>query len=360
MIARSTLYSNPGGDTTQMVMTAKHLENLGINAEIKLSNDNIDFSSVDLVHFFNIFRPDDILPHLLKLKQPFVVSTIFVDYAEFDKRNRKGLAGLLSKLFDRNQMEFLKTIARSFKNGEKIKSSLYMTMGQKRSVKYIAKQASVLLPNSHNEYKRLNKVYGIEQRYIKVVNAIDTTLFNNKVVPNPSFSGHVICVGRIEGLKNQLNLIKALSTTDLPLTIIGKPSANHISYYKESVHFAKEFGNIHFIDYVDHEKLPEIYKAAKVHVLPSWFETTGLSSLEAAAMGCNVVVTKKGDTEEYFKDMVYYCDPGDVNSIRKAVFEAYNNPVNTKLQEYVLNNYTWNDTAKQTANAYKTVLNIKI
>jgi len=38
----------------------------------------------------------------------------------------------------------------------------------------------------------------------------------------------------------------------------------------------------------------------QVHMLPSWFETTGLSSIEAAVMHCNIVITDKGDTREYF------------------------------------------------------------
>jgi len=36
--------------------------------------------------------------------------------------------------------------------------------------------------------------------------------------------------------------------------------------------------NTIFIDYVPHQKLPQYYKAAKVHALISWMETTGLSS----------------------------------------------------------------------------------
>jgi len=99
-----------------------------------------------------------------------------------------------------------------------------------------------------------------------------------------------------------------------------------------------------------------LYKAAKVHVLPSWFETTGLSSLEAGAMGCNIVVTRKGDTEEYFKDMAYYCEPDDVESIRNAVLQAYTNPVNPYLQDYIFSHYTWKDTAEQTLQAYQLIL----
>jgi glycosyltransferase involved in cell wall biosynthesis len=108
---------------------------------------------------------------------------------------------------------------------------------------------------------------------------------------------------------------------------------------------------------MDHGGLAGVYQAAKVHVLPSWFETTGLSSLEAGAMGCNLVVTRKGDTEEYFADMAYYCEPDDVDSIQQAVLQAHAEPVNPRLRNHIFSHYTWQDTAAQTLAAYQEVLN---
>ncbi|GAA4450662.1 glycosyltransferase [Nibrella saemangeumensis] len=356
MIARSTLFSSPGGDTTQIEMTAKYLRELGVQVDIKLSHETLRYEDYDLLHFFNIIRPDDILPHIEKTKIPFAVSTIFVDYYEYEKNNRQGLLKIVNTIFERNQIEYLKTVARSVKNGDKIKSHYFLIHGQKRSVQYIAERSSVLLPNSHSEYNRFVALYGVKQRYQKVVNAIDPAYFGQSVEPNMTYKNHVLCVGRIEGRKNQLNLIKALVDSGLHLTIIGKPSPNHIGYYEQCQALAQIAGNVHFIQHIDHKELAAIYKAAKVHVLPSWFETTGLSSLEAGAMGCNVVVTRKGDTEEYFKNMAYYCDPDDVNSIRQAVQKAHADPVHPKLQEYIFSNYTWRDAAEQTLQAYQQVV----
>ncbi len=92
---------------------------------------------------------------------------------------------------------------------------------------------------------------------------------------------------------------------------------------------------------------------AKVHALVSWMETPGLSSLEAGAMDCNIVVTKKGDTQEYFENFAYYCEPDDVNSIKTALDLAYNNPVNSDLKRKILNQYTWEKTAEKTLEAYQ-------
>jgi glycosyltransferase involved in cell wall biosynthesis len=85
-------------------------------------------------------------------------------------------------------------------------------------------------------------------------------------------------------------------------------------------------------------------------------ETPGLSSLEAAVMGCNIVVTKKGDTEDYFEDYAYYCEPDDVNSIRNAIDRAFESPFNPKLKDKILEKYTWEKTAAETIKAYQLVI----
>jgi len=357
MIARPNLYSSPGGDTTQIDMTAKHLRLLDIDVTIGLADSINDYESFDLIHFFNIIRPDDILPFTQKSNKPYVISTIYVDYLEYEKNNRKGVLGFLFKTLTGGQIEYAKAIARWLINGDKIKSRYYLIHGHKASIKKVLSKSNLLLPNSHNEYRRLTEYVKRQFNYKKVVNSIDATIFSNDVDRDERYNGHVLCVGRIEGRKNQLNLIKAMLGTNLNLTIIGKPSPNHLGYYEQCRSLAASSNNIHFIEHINHQELVKIYKAAKVHVLPSWFETTGLSSLEAGVMSCNIVVTKKGDTEEYFDDMAYYCDPDKIESIRTQVLAAHADDLNPKLKNYILENYTWSQTAAQTLDGYKEVLN---
>lgn len=356
MVARSTLYSSPGGDTTQIEMTAKHLRRFGVVADIVLADRKIDYRRYDLIHFFNIIRPDDILCHIKKDK-PFVVSTVFVEFSEFDKIARRGLSGLFFKLLSPSQIEYFKCIARFLLKKDKIKSNYFLFRGQMRSIEYIAERAKLLLPNSHNEYRRLEHQLCKPLPYKKIVNAIDTNIFNDAVIEDKKFKDHILIVARIEGLKNQLNVIKALGGTQYQLTIIGKPAPNQMHYYHECRELASKYSNIHFItEHIEHKKLVTIYKAAKVHVLASWFETTGLVSLEAAMMDCNIVVTRKGDTEEYFGDMAYYCEPDNIDSIRDAIIKAYHDPVNPELKLFIKNNYTWENAALQTLEAYYSVL----
>ena len=64
------------------------------------------------------------------------------------------------------------------------------------------------------------------------------------------------------------------------------------------------------------------YKAAAVHVLPSFAEGAALANLEAAVSQCPMVVSNRSSEMEYFLDGVYYCDPFSRESIRNAVRRA--------------------------------------
>lgn len=353
-IARNNLYSYPGGDTVQIINTAKFLKKCKVDVDILLSNEKVRYDSYDILHFFNIIDPEDILGHILKSNKPFVVSTIYVDYSEYDKNHRRGFVGLLAKWIPKTSVEYLKTLAKYIIKGEKISTSYFFIKGHKKSIQYILKRASCILPNSISEYKRLVNDFGIECSFLIVPNAIDKELFNGNNIINDRKENLVLCIARIEGIKNQLNLIKAISNTSVQLLLIGRESANQKRYVSQCKLAAGH--NVTFLPFVSQTELIKYYKQAKVHVLPSWFETTGLSSLEAAAMGCNIVVTDKGDVREYFGDLAYYCEPDSPDSIALAIQSALQNEVNGALQEKVHKEYTWEKAAEQTLAAYKKVL----
>jgi glycosyltransferase involved in cell wall biosynthesis len=353
-ISRPTLFTGKGGDSVQICNTAMQLRKLGIEIDIRLSDEKIEYDQYSLLHFFNIIRPDNILPHITRSNLPFVVSTIFVDYSEYEKKARKGLPALVFRILSADFIEYLKAIARALLRGERIKSRYYFFNGQKRSIRKITRMARMLLPNSNNEYERFRLAYGIPKEYKVIPNGIDTGLFNpgNTSIQRDNFL--ILCVARIEGLKNQLNLIRAIAHTPYKLSIIGAMAPNQSAYYEQCKLAATD--NIQFIDFINQEALLDYYLKAKVHVLPSWFETTGLSSLEAAAMGCNIVITRKGDASEYFKDYAYYCDPESPDSILQAIEQAATDEVNPGLSSLVKTQYTWEEAAKRTLEAYKQIL----
>lgn len=354
MISRPTHYSSPGGDTVQLECTAEFLRKLGVEIDISLGAKPADYHSYDLLHFFNIIRPGTILPHIRRSGKPFVVSTIYVEYTEYERSIQEGIGGFIRKILPSDVLDYLKVLARRIKNGEPIGSLQYLCIGHRASIKYVANRASMLLPNSNSEYNRLAAKYGIKTAFVPIPNAIHSSIFSDAVQPNWSFIDAIVCVARIEGLKNQLNLIKAMHGLDMRLFVIGQHSPNHVAYYQECRNVAGT--NVTFIEHLPQQELSGIYKAARVHAMPSWFETTGLSSLEAAAMGCNIVISDKGDQREYFKDFAFYCDPGNIDSIRRVVIKAYHAQRNQSFAKYIKNNFIWEKTAEKTLDAYNSIL----
>lgn len=350
-ISRATLYSARGGDTVQIENTASHLRQLQVEVDIKLCDDpTIQYKQYDLIHFFNIIRPADIIFHIDKSKLPFVVSPIYVNYEEITRVNKQWLMYRFLSLFSRYTQEYVKCIARSIKNKERIISRKYIWLGHRRAIAYILKRCAWLLPNSHSEYNRLKADFKQAGEYNVIPNSIDNAIFHRQPLKREKA---VLCVARIEPFKNQLNVIRALEGTGIHLTLAGDPAPNHQAYYQECLQAAGP--TVTFIPHQAQTDIATLYNQHQTHILASWFETTGLSSLEAAACGCAVVITDKGDTREYFEDYVEYCDPGNLESIRTAVQRAMQAPANQTFANTIASHNNWHETARKTLDVYKKV-----
>ncbi len=356
MIVRATFYTVPGGDTVQVLQTAAHLPAHHMKADIRLTSEKINYEDYDLLHFFNITRPADMLYHIRKSCKPYLVSTIFIDYSEYDKYHRRGFAGLLFRFLSTDGIEYLKTISRWMGGKDRLVSLAYAWKGQRKAVVEVLQRAALLLPNSISEYRRLSGQYSFHTDHLVVPNGVNSSLFrfNPAVEKDPLL---VLCVARIEGIKNQVNLIRALSNTRFKLVIIGAAAPNQPSYYQACRSLAGQ--NISFIEQLPQAELVKYYQKATVHVLPSWFETTGLSSLEAAVMGCNIVITDKGDTREYFGNDAAYCDPASSESIYCAVEKAAALPCNAVLRKKIQARYSWEKATIRTAKAYQLITHIQ-
>lgn len=358
---RTNLYTAPGGDLVQMEKTKEFLENLGVTVDISLEF-NPDLSNYDMVHLFNLMEPQDIYLQMINAKKQnkkIALSTIYGLYTEFERKARGGLFQKIANVLSPYQIGYVKVIIKHFFEKRFHKGVIMMLYkGYYGLMKEIVDNVDVFLPNSDSEMKRVQSEFKLKNfKYVAIPNAIDKSIFSvveNKNNQYEQFKDCIVCAARIEGRKSTLNLVKAVKNTNYKLVLVGKESQNQKKYV-DQVH--QEAGdNVYFLGAIPHSDLKDLYGIAKVHVLPSWMETPGLSSLEAAVMGCNIVVTKKGDTEDYFEDYAYYCEPDDVNSIRNAIDRAFESPFNPKLKDKILEKYTWEKTAAETIKAYQLVI----
>jgi glycosyltransferase involved in cell wall biosynthesis len=352
-IIRSSVFDVRGGDTTQFVKTTEALNRMGIKCDMFRAGEDIDYENYDLLHLYNIIRPADHLKHIKQSGKPYVVSTIYLDYSNFDQYGRGMPYSLVFRLLGKSNAEYVKNLLRYAKGQDKMVSMEYL-LGHRRAMREIIKGAAVLLPNSHSEYRRLAEYTGMEHEYIFVPNGIDTGFFQS-VHKEVKREKKVICVAQIYGRKNQYRLIQACKKLKVPLDVIGKSPPNHQKYFEMCQTLCDD--KIRLAGYIPREDLLKAYATASVHALPSWFETTGLSSLEAGVMGCNLVVGTGGDTHEYFDGFASFCDAGDQESIEKAVEEALSRPHSDDLRDKILSEYTWEKAAERTKEAYERALN---
>ena len=363
MQIRANAFSCPGGDTVQMQKTKEYLEKQGIKVDLSLEL-RPDLKNYDVVHLFNLARVQETyiqVQNAVAQKKPIVFSTIYWPNLEFEKIAGVGIRGMLGKMLSINQMESLKALVKFVLWGNHDEGTkTLITHKYQEMQRYILENVDVYLPNAMEEMEQIRINLGYEanpESVVVVPNAIDDKFAKDALASSSDefdeYKGWIICVGRVDTRKNQMKLIEAIQGTDYKLLLVGKCSPGQKKYYDKVMTAIKDNPNIKYIEQIPNEKLYQLYKVCKVSVLPSWFETPGLVSLEAAVMGCNIVVSPKGTTKSYFGDFAYYCDVMNSGSILTQLNKAYDEPYHEEFREMILKDYTWKAAAEATRRGYE-------
>jgi len=362
-----------GGDGVQMRETGKRLHQRG-HEVVAVNADRPDVVGFDIVHIFNCRIQASFEQQIECCKDagvPVVVSPIWISLARALWGSRGSVAvlkqavaegeqkaaGLLEQLKERElEVQLPQGIANAEGRGD-------CWPVQRHVMRKILKQVDGLLPNSWLELQSLRNDlqwdddcfeiahYGVDP---KLFLDADPKAFREQTGINSQF---VLQAGRIEPSKNQAMLCWALKDTSVPIVLIG--SRQHWPSYAELCK-AISGDRLTIIDHLPQDLLASAYAAAAVHTLPSWMETCGLVSLEAALCGTPLVGSLFGHELEYLEGDAWTCDPGDPDSIRRAVEGAWaagrhhSRPVAMKRK--VLERFNWEQTVDSTERLYQRVL----
>ncbi len=371
MQGRYELLTKGGGDKVQVENTASELRKLGVEVDV-VGGDIKDYSKYDLIHLFQLdWTPETyFLAKSAKVhNKPLVLSPIhhsvkevqrFDDLYVFDFRR---IARILFK--DQHQRDTFKNIYRSFFNPKKIVPTLKsVIIGLKNMHTKTLKMSDYVLVQTMLEAKDLRDTYNVDFKWKKIPNGVGEQFLNLQNFSNTlGISDYILCVGRIEPRKNQLNIIEAVKNLrekknlDLKLVFIGTSAGERHFEYKHLFSEAlRKYPWITHIESVPYTQIPSYYRFAKVGVSASWFETTGLTSLEALFCGTNAIAS--GDrAREYLGDLVSYCDPANIVSIEEALEKEYFAP-RPSLNDSLRHDYTWKNAAVKTLEVYNEVLSL--
>ncbi|WP_289199332.1 MULTISPECIES: glycosyltransferase [Bacteroidales] len=354
-----------GGDGVQMIKTKEALERLyKINVEIVTNPDDLS-AKYDIIHIFNFITTDvtsAFFEAALRLGKPIASSCIYWDYSYISYPLNSLFVGKYYSKFSALCVRVCSKFLGAISGRPRV-----FSRGFKNQLRFFVKNSAVILPNSQEEGEQLLKFLSLIDNKDKlhvVINAADIAhnrseqellseqdFYNRyKIPPN-----YVLQVGRIEYLKNQLNLVYALKDEkEIPIVFVGKPTES--KYYKKLLKLSQKRGNVFFIPHVPHDDVGLFYKYAKVHVLLSLRESPGLVSLEAKSYGCPIVTSTEEfvPVKTYFDEHDHSVNPFDISAIRSTilnVYEAESNNIHVHQKVF-----DWELAAHQTYNAYNKIL----
>ena len=353
---RPQIFEIPGGDTVQLLKMQKYLAACtGIEAVIAADPAEIKHSACDLVHVFNLFDIESMYAQITRAREvgiPAVITTNYWNPLEFFFETSHSMLHQLARLVLPR-----KTVFEYYCRQKRQKMRRDMQLQHEA-----LSAATLILPNSNGEAAELQRDFVLPaDKFAVVYNAVD---FEDIDAADPDLFAErygirdfVLCVGRFEERKNQLGVARALAGLNAPVVFIGGVPSYQRNYYESCKKAADKIPQALFIEGLPQAEVFSAMKAAKVHILGSWWENTGLVSLEAAVCGCNVVSTNRGPWQEYFAQDAWTCDPADQSNIRLTVEAALSSPVSSNLSERIHHQFTWPLAAESLKKAYLSVLN---
>jgi glycosyltransferase involved in cell wall biosynthesis len=203
-------------------------------------------------------------------------------------------------------------------------------------------RSDALIAVSKYTVDELTDLYGIEEKKIHVIyNGVDINKFkprSDRAELRREFGLEqekkiVLFVGRLyhrKGLETLLSSIPPVlqQFSDVKFAISGTGFKKKEESLRE---LAKELNieeHVTFLGYVPDEKLPDLYAASDIFVLPAIYENFPFAILEAQATALPVISTEVGGIPEFLVDNEngFLIDPGDQEQLTQRVIALLQNP----------------------------------
>lgn len=201
--------------------------------------------------------------------------------------------------------------------------------------------------------EKVNTIYLAPAPIFKVINEKQTLApVRLKYGISDSF---ILYVGHIYPGKNIGGLLEAFAMVrrkyDLKLVIAG----GYRWKYQKDLRLIEQLGlekHVQLLGFVTAEDLVGLYNMATLTVFPSFYESFGLTNVEANACGCPLVTSSAGGSPEAAGDAAIYVNPNETESIAHGMFQVLEDQqLRNELIAKGLENvkrFSWQNTAWRT------------
>ena len=167
--------------------------------------------------------------------------------------------------------------------------------------------ADAFIANTQWEGGIMIRMFGASAERVHILpNGVERDFFESPVVERGPW---LVCTGTITERKRVLELAEAAIAAQAPVWIIGRPYSEGDPYYcrfralaEAQPRWVRYEGGID-----DRRQLAAAYRSARGFALLSTMETRSLSSEEAAASGCPLLLSDLPWARSVFGDAAHYC-----------------------------------------------------
>lgn len=279
-------------------------------------------SRPDLVHVHAI-GPSLMVPFARLLRLRVVVTNHGPDY---DRQKWGGIASLVLRAGEMFGAKFANRVI-------VISSTIKSLMERKYSV-----ENSALIPNGVN----MPKLGG------------DTSFLDNLGVKP---SKYILAVGRFVEEKGFHDLIDAFQMAGFPeykLVLVG--GADHDTQYSLALKNKCIRAGVITTGFIQGEDLAQIYKNARLFVLPSYHEGLPIVLLEAMSFGLEILASNIPANQEVELGQDRYFEVGNTTSLTSAMLRLLEIKIKPDYTKVLKDKYNWDSVAEKTQLVYKSVL----
>lgn len=159
----------------------------------------------------------------------------------------------------------------------------------------------------------------------------------------------IFCTGRIwDEAKNLMMLCELASQLPWPVYVAGN-NANPNTAEKVTLN------NIRFLGKLNPDELQYWLERTEIYVNPALYEPFGLAVLEAAKMGCALVLSDITTLQEVWQENAVYFDPRKENELEEAILKLINDDMLRKSYKDKAQKHSHKYQSKDMANAYDKV-----
>lgn len=240
------------------------------------------------------------------------------------------------------------------------------------AVRGLRKSTAIIAVSNYVKESLIRELDVPGERIHVVYEAVDHATFQPRPVASefrkrhglPNDKRYVLYVGSEQPRKNLSTLLRAFARVrkvvpDLVLLKIGR--AEIASERGKAEALIEELGIRDVVKFFGHvgDELPVFYNAADLFVFPSRYEGFGFPPLEAMASGTPVICSNATSLPEVAREGPMYFTPHDEDHLVSLMVAALTDAeLSGEYRERGLRNaadFTWADTARQTAAVYAAV-----